>query len=107
MRPGSRYSHVQEVQERLNFLRYPSTLLPLYVLDKLWVSAKRGRKMTNNGHTGNTYFTFRRFDYFSLYDGKMHLNMCVVLSKIESVRGGLGNMAERQISQYNLIILMT
>lgn len=26
VRPGSRYSHVQEVQERLNFLRYEITL---------------------------------------------------------------------------------
>ncbi|OXB79740.1 UNVERIFIED_CONTAM: hypothetical protein H355_010208 [Colinus virginianus] len=27
VRPGSRYSHVQEVQERLNFLRYPKGIL--------------------------------------------------------------------------------
>lgn len=32
VRPGSRYSHVQEVQERLNFLRYATlNLLSVYL----------------------------------------------------------------------------
>lgn len=32
VRPGSRYSHVQEVQERLNFLRY-NIILNVTLLD--------------------------------------------------------------------------
>lgn len=32
VRPGSRYSHVQEVQERLNFLRYVTLRLSLISL---------------------------------------------------------------------------
>lgn len=31
VRPGSRYSHVQEVQERLNFLRYVTLRLSLSI----------------------------------------------------------------------------
>lgn len=31
VRPGSRYSHVQEVQERLNFLRYVALRISLSI----------------------------------------------------------------------------